>query len=180
MFCKKCGKEIADGLTTCPECNAATAASQVSFNSENKGVKGFVDGYKNFGSLSMKDKIIHAVVPVVAVIAIVVILSLVFSDNYVSMVKEGHLKSFSKTETVGEAFDDFFANPKWESFKSEDDERIVEFNGECEYLGDEVKVCIQFEVDVDDESFEISYADIDGEKMSELEMLGLLEAVYDE
>lgn len=180
MFCKKCGKEIADGLTTCPECNAATQASQVSLDSVSNGAKGFVDGYKNFGSLSKTNKIIHIAVPVVAVVVIVLILSLVFSDKYVSMVKDGHLEAFSKTETVGEAFDGFFASPEWDSFKSDKGKRIVEFNGECEYLGDDVKVCIQFEIDEDDEEFEIYYADVDGEKMSDFEILALFEAVYDE
>lgn len=180
MFCKKCGKEIAEGLTTCPECNATTQAAQLPAESAAGGVKGFVDGYKNFGSLSKNSKIIHIAVPVVAVVVIVLLFSLIFSDKYVSMVKDGHLTKFSKSETVGEAFDDFFANPEWESFKSEKGDRIVEFNGECEYFDEDVKVCIQFEIDEDDDSFEIEYADIDGDAMSEIELYALLEAVYED
>lgn len=180
MFCKKCGKEIADGLTTCPECNAATQAAQAFGDAPAGGVKGFIDGYKNFGSLSKNSKILHIAVPAVAVVVLVLVFSLVFSNNYVSMVKEGHLTEFSKSETVGEAFEEFFANPEWKSFESEKGDRIVEFNGECEYFEEDVKVCIQFEIDEDDDSFEIEYADIDGDAMSEIELYALLEAVYEE
>ena len=180
MFCKKCGKEIADGLSVCPECNAVTAAAQTGVAEAKAKSKEFIGGYKNFKSLSTTGKILHIAIPVAAVVVVVVIFSLIFSDKYVSIVKNGHLTEFSKTETVGEAFDDFFASPKWKSFKSEKGDRIVEFNGECEYFDERVKVCIQFEVDEDDESFEISYADIDGEDISLIELYAMLEAAYEE
>ncbi len=34
-------------------------------------------------------------------------------------------------KSYGEAFDEFFEDPKWEYFVSEDDEDIVEFTGKC-------------------------------------------------
>lgn len=179
MFCKKCGKEIAEGLTTCPECNATTQAAQLPAENAAGGVKGFVDGYKDFGSLSKNSKIIHIAVPVVAVIVVAVVLSLIFSKDYVAMVKDSTLDDYSKTVTVGEAFDEFFSDPEWETFKSEDGDRIVEFNGECEYYGEKVNCCVQFEISDDDDYFEVEYMDIDGESLNRLEIRAMLEVIYE-
>lgn len=176
MVCKNCGKEIADGLTVCPECGAATADAPATAPAK----KGILDGYKNFGSLSTVSKILHIAIPVVAIVVVILILSAIFSTDYVDVVKDGMLYNISDDETVGEAFEDFFANPEWESFETEDGEIIVEFNGECEFYGDEADCCIQFEVDEDGEEFEVVYIDIDGESMNDFEIVSILEAIYEE
>ena len=176
MVCKNCGKEIADGLTVCPECGAATATVSATVPAK----KGILDGYKNFGSLSTVSKILHIAIPVVAIVVVILILSAIFSTDYVDVVKDGMLYYISDDETVGEAFEDFFANPEWESFETEDGEIIVEFNGECEFYGDEADCCIQFEVDEDGEEFEVVYIDIDGESMNDFEIVSILEAIYEE
>lgn len=179
MFCKKCGKEIADGLTTCPECNAATEASQVSPAPEAKGAKGFIDGYKNFGSLSTTSKIIHIAVPVVAIIVVALVLSLLFSKDYIGTIKGETLDDFSKTVTIGEAFDEFFEDPEWKTFEAENGRRVVEFNGKCEFYGEKVNCCVQFEFNKDEDYFEIEYMDIDGESLADYEIVEVLEVIYE-
>ena len=49
-----------------------------------------------------------------------------------------------------------FSEPEWETFKSEDGDRIVEFNGKCEYFGEEANCCVQFEISDEDDYFEVS------------------------
>lgn len=175
MICKNCSKEISNGLMTCPECGAAQSTAPAA-----KTSKGILDGYKNFGSLSTLGKVLHIAVPVLAVVIVIAILAAVFSTDYVEVVQDGMLYNISDDETIGEAFEDFFDEPEWDTFESDKGKRIVEFNGVCEYYGDEADVCIQFEVDEDGEEFEVTYIDIDGESLNDWEIVEVLEAIYEE
>lgn len=49
-------------------------------------------------------------------------------DKNVLMVREGTM-NMNPSVPVGKAFDQFFANGKWQSFTSTENELIVEFNG---------------------------------------------------
>ncbi|NLG87188.1 MAG: hypothetical protein GX489_08220 [Firmicutes bacterium] len=77
------------------------------------------------------------------------------------------------------AFEDFFSYPNWEYFVSTEGEHIVEFSGVCLYYGQPVIVTIQFLVDIDAGNFEICYAGRDDEPIGYLELINLLDAVYD-
>lgn len=67
----------------------------------------------------------------------------IFDDEYVTQVKKGHLQ-MAPNIAIGDAFANFFAEPKWESFKSTDGQRVVEFTGKCTWQ-DKPAVCkIQF------------------------------------
>lgn len=163
MKCKNCGKELQSNMTVCDACSAP-----VSQKKDNK------------------KKIIGIVVGCVClVVAAVLILSGALSagekaggsDKYVDMVQEGSLYYFPD-ETVEEAFDDFFADPEWKSFVSEDDDRIVEFNGTCEYYGKDENLCMQFTVDEETGEFEITYVDIAGESFGDEDLEYILDTIF--
>ena len=61
--------------------------------------------------------------------------------------------------TYGDAFNSFFSSPHWEFFISEDDEKIVEFTGDCTYRDTPVTACIQFVIYEEDETFEAVWLD---------------------
>ncbi len=78
-------------------------------------------------------------------------------------------------KTWGEVLEDVCDDGEWESFVSEDDEDIVEFNGTIDETGAEI--CIQFEID--DDEFEISYMDVDGEVCDEYETAEIVALLFE-
>ena len=100
-------------------------------------------------------------------------------EQYLDIVQEGSMYYFPD-ETVEEAFNDFFVDPEWKTFISEDGERIVEFNGECTYGDEAANCCIQFTVDEDEGEFEITYIDIDGEQFTGSDVNDILEIIFSE
>lgn len=145
---------------------------------EAKKSNSFFAGYKNFGSLSTGSKIAHILLPVAVIAIIAVVCIFVFSPNYVDVVKEGKLEAYPD-KTVGEAFEAFFEDPSWESFEAENGKQAVNFKGECEYMGENVKCLVQFIIDDDGENFELYTVEVNGEPISEIEILGMLEAIYE-
>ena len=69
-------------------------------------------------------------------------------DKYVSMVKNGSM-DMAPNVKIGKAFDDFFGNPQWKSFVSTDNERIVEFSGNCTFANKPAHCKIQFVIQQD-------------------------------
>lgn len=119
-------------------------------------------------------------VVVVLVISVVIFLSYGESnDQYVQMVKEGTLNGYPQ-KTVGEAFDGFLKNPKWESGLSDNDERFVNVTGKILYYDKEVNLAVQFIVDEKSGSFEYNTCEINDVPQNNLTFWGLLEAVYDD
>ena len=49
--------------------------------------------------------------------------------------------------TYGEAYADFYGDPEWSQFMSEDNESVVEFAGECTYKDKEGNAYLQFTLD---------------------------------
>ena len=96
-------------------------------------------------------------------------------DKYVQTVKNGSL-DMAKGVPIGKAFDQFFSNEKWESFVSENNERIVEFNGECRWNNNPATCCVQFRI-LNDSRFEVSYLDINGVSMNWWDSSGILNKV---
>ena len=140
--------------------------------------RNFFSDYKHFGSLSTGSKILHILLPVVVLGIIIAIVVSVSSSDYVSIVKDGNFYDYPD-KTVGEAFESFFADPSWEYFESTDGKDIVEFNGKCEYYGEEVKCAIQFEVNSDDGTFEVYAAKLDGDLLTQIEINALLAVIFE-
>lgn len=88
-------------------------------------------GAKRPLGLSKIMELVSAVI--VLVIAVVFTLSSGGSgDKYVQMVRNGTLEAYPQM-TVGEAFDGFLSNPKWESGLSDDNVRFVNVKGGALY-----------------------------------------------
>ena len=100
-------------------------------------------------------------------------LSDAFGNSAIASVKKGHFSGWPNV-TVGDAFEDFFADTKWKSFKDGDD-TIVEFTGECTWYDKPADAKIQFTVD--DEKFEITYFSIDGNTFNTLEIAAILSKI---
>lgn len=136
-----------------------------------------VDNEKIINSVSSKSKLTN----ILAIISIVLIISSVASmpksntelsnsDVYVETIQATNLED--SEYTYKEIFNDFFANPTWKHFTSEDGQEIVEFTGECTYDESEVKVTIQYLITNETETtleWELAYFDIDG-KSQDLSM----------
>lgn len=86
--------------------------------------------------------------------------------------------------TYKQAFDSFFGSPEWEIFISEDDQKVIEFNGQCTYYDELADVCMQFVItsEYDDGTFEFEYAyfDINGTSMPIYEMQSLIDQAASE
>lgn len=161
MKCNNCGREVQDNMTVC-SCGAQVYAQPTDKND------------------SKKKKIIGIVIGAVCAIAIaVVVFVFLSSPDYVETVKTGELKAYPG-ETIGEAFEDFFSNGEWEEFESSKG-MVVQFTGGCTYYDEEVECVVQFLfTDKDEGEFEVYTVEIDGEPISELEIVGMLDAVYEE
>ena len=57
-------------------------------------------------------------------------------SNTINIVKNGSFVAYPD-QTIGTAFNNFFSNPSWQEFKSDDGQRVVEFNGNFYYLDSE-------------------------------------------
>lgn len=114
------------------------------------------------------------------IVVIISLMSVLFAgcgdDKYVHTVKNGSL-DMAKGVPIGKAFDQFFSNEKWESFVSENNERIVEFNGECRWNNNPATCCVQFRI-LNDSRFEVSYLDINGVSMNWWDSSSILNKVF--
>lgn len=120
---------------------------------------------------------------VVAVILLVVVGFSTLSsdgtgDKYVQLVKSGTLDGYPQM-TVGEAFDGFLSDPKWESGLSDDNVRFVNVKGGALYFGEEAELAVQFIiVDEKEGSFQYNACEVDGTPQNNLVFWGLLETIY--
>ncbi|MBQ3151351.1 MAG: zinc-ribbon domain-containing protein [Clostridia bacterium] len=175
MNCQKCGKEVSSTTKFCDACGAEVTSS----DGKKKRVK--------FKDLPKKQKITRIVVGCVFLILAAV---LIFGDAlgavsrvgdesnaYIDVVKEGALYDYPD-QAIGKAFEDFFSDPEWKSFMSDDERIIVEFNGGCTFDGEPVDCCIQFEV-YEDSTFETFYAEIDGESLNLFDINTMYETIFE-
>lgn len=114
------------------------------------------------------------------VIAFVVVLKPDFIANIFqpgANVRNAYLTQYSETVTVEDAFDNFFDNGKWSTYK-ENDYSYVTFTGACEYLGERADVKITFKIT--GENFLVERLDVNGTTQNDLMLYGLLAKVYEE
>lgn len=98
--------------------------------------------------------------------------------EYIDIVKSGSFNNYPNIE-VGEAFENYFKNPKWKYFISDNDSNVVEFTGECMYDNAEVTALIQFIID-DNSGFEAKYFSMNNVSQNLLTMYGIIEAVMED
>lgn len=107
------------------------------------------------------------------------IISSIFDDEYVSMVKNGHLH-MAPNITVGDAFANFFGDPEWKSFESTSGQMVVEFNGDCTWQDKPAKCRMQFLINKKDDTFETGAVSINGTNLTVLETAAILAKIFSE
>lgn len=84
------------------------------------------------------------------------------------------------TGLTSKPFPNFFAQPQWKHFKSDDQQNVVEFTGDCTYQDVPVKARIQFVVDEKAGTFETTYLAFNEVPQNRLVLSALLEKTFTE
>ena len=104
-------------------------------------------------------------------------------DSYVNTIKESNFYTYTN-KTIGEAVDDFFGSPEWESGDPADDElsgyKLVNCKGEITYRDKLATAEIQFILNPDSGEFELHAFEINGKPQSYNMQVELLEAMFEE
>lgn len=117
---------------------------------------------------------------------VIVVISIVVGSNLDSVadivqpgagVRNAYLTQYSDKVTVEKAFDHFFSNGKWDTYKA-DGYSYVTFTGTCEYLGKPADARITFQIT--GENFRVDRLDINGVEQSDFILAVLLEKVYED
>ena len=98
--------------------------------------------------------------------------------EYIDIVKKGSFDNYPNVE-IGEAFENYFDNPKWRYFVSDKDIDVVEFTGKCMYDNAEVTALIQFAID-NNSRFEAKYFSMNHVSQNLLMMYGVIDTVMQE
>lgn len=151
MECPRCGQSQSNEARYCNHCGKALFEEPIEMpllrqpNSNSNQALGIALG---FG--------------VVLILAFVIVFNIndfsssIVEDEHITFVKNGSPSSYPDI-TYDKAFSDFFSNRSWEYFESEGHKDVVEFHGNCMYQNVEVTATIQFVLNMDDGTFEISY-----------------------
>lgn len=140
MFCKFCGSEVPNDSTVCTTCGKQLDVKEL--QNEIPAIPPAVEVVKK-----KRSKIWIPIVIGVAILAIVLAIVFLKSDN-AELVKTGTFNQYSE-KTVGEAFEDFFAEPAWNTYEENDNE-YVKFTGRCTYDGEAVNATFIFLIDGDE------------------------------
>ena len=98
-------------------------------------------------------------------------------DMNVQMVRDGSLY-MNPNVPVGKAFDQFFVNGKWKSFTSTNNEKIVEFTGDCTFADAPATFNIQFVID--GLEFSTHYVAINNVPLNDFDGISALEKILSE
>lgn len=118
------------------------------------------------------------------VIIIVIVCVVVLKPDFVTNifqpganVRNAYLTQYSDTVTIEDAFNNFFDNGKWSTYK-ENDYSYVTFTGTCEYFGERADAKITFKIT--GEKFVVDHLDVNGSTQNDLMLYALLAKVYEE
>lgn len=111
------------------------------------------------------------------VVLIVVAVTTGTKNEKIDGIKYAHLSAYSEKVTIGDAFNDFFADPSWESYKNGATE-YVKFAGECTYYGNRALMVITFEY-MENDWFKVSNISLNGTNLNEFEQAVILELIFD-
>lgn len=90
-------------------------------------------------------------------------------------VRNAYLSQYSEKVTIENAFDNFFENGKWSTYKKEGYSYVL-FTGTCEYYGKKADARISFKIT--GENFIVDSLDINGQAQNDLMLYSLLSTVY--
>lgn len=100
-------------------------------------------------------------------------------DKYIQMVKNGTLESYPQM-TVGEAFDGYLDNPKWETGMTEDKQRFVNVKGGILYYDENAEIAVQFFINEKDKSFQYYACEVNGQPQNDAVVSELFGTIYEE
>lgn len=95
--------------------------------------------------------------------------------DQISVVKDGSFYEYPTT-TIGEGFNDFFAEHHWEYVSSNSPFDVIRFTGIADQAGKDVEVIIDFVLT--DNSFEIHSSKVNGVVISDDEINSLLDMIF--
>jgi len=98
-------------------------------------------------------------------------------NSSVKMVKNGRLSGYPQN-TLSEAINGFFGNPKWEAIKGQDGRTYVNAVGDISYDGKKAKAILQFKVDTEKDTFEINALEINDVPQNMLMLSALVKKMY--
>jgi len=177
MYCPKCGNKEEDGAAFCSRCGASITSGENNTPMQTLSINAVKEN-----KINKKKSVFHGFILFIVIIVIGV-LSFVFinhakENKYINCVKEGNPKLYPD-KTYGKAFSEFFSNPKWKYFKSDDGLDVVEFSGGCLYSDVEVTVCIQFVLNVDEGEVTIEYFAMNDVPQSEFMTIVIMDKVFE-
>lgn len=116
----------------------------------------------------------------ICVIVFVIVLKPDFVSDVIQPgagVRNAYLTQYSDKVTVEDAFQNFFANEKWSTYKSEGYSYVV-FSGVCEYAGERADAQITFKITGD--NFIVDHLDLNGVEQSDVMMALMLAKIYED
>lgn len=144
-----------------------------------------IDAYKNYKTL--KAKRLKQILVTTGIFAAFIAVATFANNSEIpktvvakinaSNIDQSYLSEYSQTKTIGEAFNDFFANPKWKSYE-QGVQKLVDFQGECFYDNEEVTITITFALFGD--SFQIDNLKVNNKEMNPIQAKSIMEAVFKE
>ena len=127
-------------------------------------------------------QIIKYSVTVAVILGIGVVAANCYNNNkYINMVKVGSPLAYPD-KSYGEAFKDFFSNPKWKYFTSDDNRKVVEFTGGMTYIDQPVDATIQFTVDdryEDNVQINMEYVGFNDIPQNNLMKIAMMSAIFE-
>lgn len=162
MVCNKCGTTNSDDRNFCTKCGAYIADAEKT-------------------AINIGVSILSIIETIIGIGIVLGILYFVFFRNSpVNSIKESYLSSYSESVTIGDAFDEFFSHPKWESGVDENGRKVVNFYGGCLYYDEEIDVTVQFLFSSDESQFEVYAVEFNDIPQNIFVINGLLETVYED
>lgn len=171
MFCHKCGANAIESADFCHKCgsNLSEVITRQHTDTKNTG-----NGH---------GRILTCIIWVCIMIVSSYLLLSLFngsgsSNKEIELVRSGILEDYPQ-KTVGEAFDGYLSNTKWESGVTADGRIFVNVVGGGWILEQPAEFKVQFMVDTDVGTFKYYSCEVNGTPLSRLLVLGLLENVYE-
>jgi len=148
MFCPKCGGKNPDDAKFCQVCGTSFTVK---------------DNTKPILRIS---KSMKWVVVGIGILMIFIVGALLIDtgDEYTHIVQQGSM-SIEPNIPIGKAFDKFFSEGKWRSFKSKQGKQIVEFTGKCNWNNRPATCKIQFQV-FKDQTFQLENVSVNDVEMT--------------
>lgn len=139
------------------------------------------DAADDMKALKFAEKQIKAIGLVITLASVIIVGSIVLYIISPDAIKPGagvrnaYLSMYSEEITIEEAFDNFFGNEKWSTYKDESYEYVV-FSGVCQYNEEPADIRITFKIT--GENFLVDSMDINGVEQNDLITALMLEKIY--